>query len=119
MSFDDERKLLVGSSELTVFRRIELTDLSKLELLDEAIILKPVSISPESNEISPGRVMSDQTGLDRRDKTIQKSSLGPNVERFGKEDGNCKPLEKMIPMPLIPMGMVLVALILAVLWTSA
>jgi hypothetical protein len=118
MSFDNDRKLLLGSSELTVFRRVELTDLSKLELLDEAIILKPVQISPKSNEISPGHDMSDQTGLDRPDKTIEKSSLAPDVERFGRKEGGFKPIESMIPVPLIPMSMVLVALILAVLWTS-
>jgi len=46
MSFDNERDSVAGSKSLTVFQRVEFTDLTKLELLDEAIILKSESINP-------------------------------------------------------------------------
>ena len=72
MSFDNERDSVAGSKSLTVFRRVEFTDLTKLELLDEAIILKSESINPNSNAVSPNPVMSDETGLNSPDKTIER-----------------------------------------------
>ena len=119
MSFDNDRNLLLGSSELTVFRRVELTDLSKLELLDEAIILKSESTNPNSNAVSPNPVMSDETGLDSPDKTIEKRNSRRQVAPSCMEDGGVMPMDTMTPVPLIPISIGLFALILAALWVSA
>ena len=119
MSFDNERDSVAGSKSLTVFRRVEYTDLTKLELLDEAIILKSDSISPNSNAVSPNPFMSDETGLDSHDKTIETGNSKRRVGSSWMEDEGLTPMDTMTPVPLIPMSIGLFALILAALWVSA
>ena len=119
MSFDNERDSVAGSKSLVVFQRVEFTDLTKLELLDEAIILKSESINPNSNAVSPNPVMSDETGLNSPDKTIEKRNSRRQVASSWMEDGGKMPMDTMTPVPLIPMSLGLFALILAALWVSA
>jgi hypothetical protein len=117
MSFDNERDLVAGSKGLAVFRRVEFTDLTKLELLDEAIILKSESTKP--NSVRPNPVMSDETVLDSPDKTIEKVKSRRQVAPSWIEDAGVMGMDTMTPVPLIPMSIGLFALILAALWTSA
>ncbi|MDQ1284907.1 MAG: hypothetical protein QG663_310 [Thermodesulfobacteriota bacterium] len=119
MSFDNERDSVAGSKSLTVFRRVEFTDLTKLELLDEAIILKSESINPNSNAISPNPVMSDETGLNSPDKTIERVKSRRQVAPSWFEDAGVMAMDTMTPVPLIPMSIGLFALILAALWVGA
>ena len=119
MSFDNERDSVAGSKSLTVFRRVEFTDLTKLELLDEAIILKSKSINPNLNAVSPKPVISDKTGLDSPDKTIETGNSKRRVGSSWMEDEGLTPMDTMTPVPLIPMSIGLFALILAALWVSA
>ena len=119
MSFDNELDSVAGSKSLTVFQRVEFTDLTKLELLDEAIILKSESINPNSNAVSPNPVMSDETGLDSPDKTIEKRNSRRQVAPSCMEDGGVMPMDTQTPVPLIPISIGLFALILAALWVSA
>jgi hypothetical protein len=119
MSFDNERDSVAGSKSLTVFRRVEFTDLTKLELLDEAIILKSKSINPNSNAVSPNPVMSDETGLDSPDKTIEAGNSKRRVASSWIEDAGVMAMDTMTPVPLIPMSIGLFALILAALLVSA
>lgn len=119
MSLDNERKLVAGFKGLAVFRRVEFTDLTKLEILDEAIILTSDSTSPNSNAVEQNPVMSDETGLDSPDKPIEKVKSRRQVAPSWIEDAGVMAMDTMTPVPLIPMSIGLFALILAALWTSA
>ena len=119
MSFDNERDSVAGSKSLSVFQRVEFTDLTKLELLDEAIILKSKSINPNLNAVSPKPVISDKTGLDSPDKTIETGNSKRQVAPSWMEDEGLGPMEPITPVPLIPISIGLFALILAALWVSA
>ncbi|MFH0958043.1 MAG: hypothetical protein V1897_04990 [Pseudomonadota bacterium] len=114
MNFDNEPKLLSGSKDPTVFRRVELEDLSKLALLDEAIILKSDPTGHSLNEAKLKPVTSDKTGPPAE---REKSSRG--ISQDWLEDGGATPFDTMTPVPLIPISMMLVALIVAAIWTSA
>lgn len=119
MSLNNERKAPVGSMESNVFRRVELTDLSKLERLKEAIILTTDVTIPDQGSQLPPLFIQDQAPPISSGTRDESNSGSSESDAFFKDGQFHTRPDSMTPVPLIPMIMVIFALILAALWISA
>ena len=119
MSVNNKCKAPAGSPESNVFRRVELTDLSKLKRLKEAIILTPdVTISDHDSQPQPFLLKDQAPPI--CSKTPDESNAGScESDPLFRSRQSPTQSDSIAPVPLIPMSMVIFAFVLAALWISA
>ncbi len=112
MGSDSEIKLMEDIKGVPIFEQVEYKDMLEIHLLDEAIIICEEAANPKTapREIVPS---CRQLGPEPPDRDIGTAGLACEVSTSTTDFGRMVQASQIFPTPLIPMGLAIIALIVA------
>ncbi|MHB8203334.1 MAG: hypothetical protein ACYDHG_06455 [Desulfomonilaceae bacterium] len=113
MGSDSEIKLMEDIKGVPIFEQVEYKDMLEIHLLDEAIIICEEAPNPKtaSSEIVPSCGL--QLGPEPPDRDIGTAGLACEFSTSTTDFGRMVQASQIFPTPLIPMGLAIIALIVA------
>ncbi|MDA8405407.1 MAG: hypothetical protein M0T73_00895 [Deltaproteobacteria bacterium] len=113
MGLDPEIKLLEDLKGVPIFEQVEAKDLSELHLLDEAIIICEEAPKPKADCTEIDLSCGQQPGLKPPDLEIGATGLAREFSPSMTDFGRLIQASQVFPTPMIPMGLAIIALIVA------
>ncbi|MDR3604286.1 MAG: hypothetical protein P4L38_06615 [Syntrophaceae bacterium] len=113
MGSDSEIKMLEDIKGVPIFEQVEYKDLLEIHLLDEAIIICEEAPNPKaaSSEVVPS--CGRQPDPEPPDREIGTAGLAREFSASSTDFGRMIQASQIFPTPLIPMGLAIIALIVA------
>ncbi len=114
MGLDPETKLMEGVKGKPVFEQVEFEDISKIDLLDEAIILNEDIAVLKTGRCETIITTTSPQDSDRFTQENENFLTNPNFMISTTDFERVMHLGQVLPVPLIPMALAIIALLLAV-----
>jgi hypothetical protein len=108
-----------GPKALQVFEQVEFDDSSKLELLDEAIILEDSLVGPKaaSDQGSSGTSSAQQVSV-LKTPDIENAVPDQDLTSYWANLEKTTQMHRILPTPLLPMSLAIIALFLAAIFLN-
>lgn len=119
MESDSEIKQLEDIKGVPIFEQVEYKDLLDIHLLDEAIIICEKAPNPKAASIEIVPSCGRQLGPEPPDRDIGTAGLAREFSTSTADFGRMIQASQIFPTPLIPMGLAIIALIIAATFGNA
>ncbi|MCX5872903.1 MAG: hypothetical protein NTY51_06675 [Deltaproteobacteria bacterium] len=118
MVLDHKVKAPEGSKTLQVFQQVEFEDSSKLELLDEAIILEDSLVGSNAPIDQGSSGASDPQGSVLKTQEIEGAVSDPDLISYWANLEKTTQMDRILPAPLLPMSLAIIALFLVTIFLN-
>lgn len=118
MVLDPKAKKPKGPKALQVFEQVEFEDSSKLELLDEAIILEDSLLGSKAASEQVSNSLSNSRSSVSKTNAKEGLVSDPELTSYWANLEKTTQMDRILPAPLLPMGLAIIALFLAAIFLN-
>lgn len=114
MDLRDDAKLFECAKIRPIFETVETEELWAIDSLDEAIILTGEGVKPELLPIEPFAMDFEHSQLKSCDRETENNSLVPDLAWSFSDFQRVIHAYQIFPAPMVPVGLAIIALLIAV-----